>query len=100
MTTICGKCGRELNESTNEDRFIMCKLCNRYTARGANSVNKLTGGKKMTNNEKKKIAGYTLTCRGCGVVKKTNYLQYMKKKEAKTLGNHYCRKCRKKQKKE
>jgi hypothetical protein len=51
------------------------------------------------DGRKKKIAGYTLTCRKCGAVKKTNYQQYKKKEKEKTLGNHFCRKCRREMKK-
>ncbi len=36
---------------------------------------------------------YTLKCKKCGKVKKTNYQQYMKKKTAGTLNKHICRKC-------
>lgn len=36
---------------------------------------------------------YTVKCKKCGAVKKTNYQQYKKKEEAGTLKKHTCRKC-------
>jgi len=39
---------------------------------------------------------YTVKCKKCGAVKKTNYQQYKIKEEAGTLNKHVCRKCQEK----
>jgi len=55
---------------------------------------------KIANGkEKKKSAGYVLSCCKCNAMKKTNYQTYKKKEKAGLLNKHICRKCKKQEKK-
>ena len=86
MTTICSHCGKELKEMDKE--FIICKVCNKFTPKNANSYkNKKEGNNKMSDLTK----WGKLKCSVCGKDKHASQDRVEKWKDKKYI----CRACKK-----